>query len=82
MQTQTHYLHGNHIFVRKDVFDPSLATIIQNHPGLVLGRHVAIASSDGGPYQSDQAEIANGWVLHNKRQSARARHSRFADAGV
>ncbi len=66
MQTQTHYLHGYHVIVWTDIFDPSLTTLIQSCPELVLGRQVAIAACDGGPYQPDQAEMARGWVVHNK----------------
>lgn len=66
MQTKTHYLHGYHVIVWTDNFDPSLATLIQSYPELVLGRQVAIAACDGGPYQPDQAEMARGWTLNNK----------------
>ncbi|MFZ6875716.1 hypothetical protein ACO0LF_26920 [Undibacterium sp. Di27W] len=65
MQIQTHYLHGYHIIVWTDTFDPSLTTLIQSCPELVLGRHVAIAACDSGPYQPDQAEMARGWVVHD-----------------
>ncbi|MFZ6642318.1 hypothetical protein ACO0LL_21525 [Undibacterium sp. TC4M20W] len=65
MQTQTHYRHGCHIFVWTGIADPSLATLIQSCPELVLGRQVTIAACDGGPYQPDQEEMARGWVVHN-----------------
>ncbi|BBB62370.1 hypothetical protein UNDKW_4097 [Undibacterium sp. KW1] len=66
MQTKTHYRHGYHIIVWTDIFDPSLTTLIQSCPELVMGQHVAIAACDGGHYLPDQAEMARGWTLNNK----------------
>ncbi|MFZ6713095.1 hypothetical protein [Undibacterium sp. TC9W] len=65
MQEKTHYRHGYHIIVWTDIFDPSLTTLIQRCPELVLGRQVAIAACDGGSYQPDQAKMARDWVVHN-----------------
>lgn len=41
--------------------DVNLGDIIHQLPQLVLGRYVAIAWSDSGPYDLSAAEISSGW---------------------
>lgn len=41
--------------------DINLGDVIRQVPELVLGRYVAIAWSDSGPYNISAAEIARGW---------------------
>lgn len=44
-------------------WDPSLLDLLDRMPELVLGRHVAIASCDSGPYKPTDAELECGWEV-------------------
>lgn len=63
MKLQIQSRSGYHVIVWSDTFDPSLATLITSFPELVLGHRIAIASCDSGPFQPDQAEMAQGWTV-------------------
>jgi hypothetical protein len=42
-------------------WDPSLKDLIDRFPEIVVGRYVAIASCDSGPYRPTDADIKTGW---------------------
>lgn len=44
-------------------WDPSLADLLALAPELVVGKQVAIASCDSGPYRPSEKEIADGWQI-------------------
>jgi hypothetical protein len=61
MQTGTRA--GYWVVAWADGFDPSLADLLPNLPELILGRRVAIASCDSGPFKPSEDELVKGWAV-------------------